>query len=480
MNVATGKVVEASESWAREEENAGSGKVIQGATNCAGIQRRSTPDTKKLIEQVVGKVNMLKAYQRVVSKGGSAGVDGISTGEIKDYINLNWPRIKGQILTGRYKPEPVRGVQIPKPNGGIRQLGIPTVMDRIIQQAVYQVLSLYFEPGFSTSSYGFRPGKSAQQAIIKAKEYQQEGRRWVVDLDLAKFFDEVKHDVLMKRVKAVIQDKLVLKLIARYLKAGIMQDGKLGTREKGTPQGGNLSPLLANIILDELDRELEKRNHRYCRYADDCNIYVRSRRAGQRVMASITQFIEQKLKLKVNQEKSKVARPWDRKFLGYSFTNNLKPKIRVAKESINKLRESLKESFRKGRGQNLKQFIQNSLNPKLRGWIQYFKLAEVKTFAEEMDGWIRERLRSTLWRQWKKPWTRKAKLMEAGLSQNHAVISASNGRGPHWNSKAQHMKMAFPKKFFDQCGLYSMLDFILEYQQSIFGTAVCGTARTVV
>jgi RNA-directed DNA polymerase len=480
MDVATGKAVEAGAIPAGTEVGAGSAEVSQGAANCAGIQRRSTPDLQNLMELVVGKANMLKAYHKVVSNGGSAGVDEVGIKEIKDYIDKYWPGIKAQILTGKYKPKPVKGVQIPKPNGGIRQLGIPTVMDRIIQQALYQILSLYFDPKFSKNSYGFRPGKSAHHAILKAKEYQSDGKRWVVDLDLAKFFDEVNHDVLMKRIKAVIKDKVVLKLINRYLKAGIMQNGQLGAREKGTPQGGNLSPLLANIILDDLDKELEKRGHSFCRYADDCNIYIRSLRSGQRVMKSLTRFIEQVLKLKINQEKSAVARPWERKFLGYSFTNNVKVRIRVAAESVKKFKEGLKAEFRKGRGRNLTKFIRENLNPKIRGWIQYFNKAEVKTFAEELDGWVRSRLRNIIWKQWKKPRTRKEKLMKIGLSDIQAKQSANNGRGSHWNSIASHMKLALPKKHFDDCGLFSMLDYILEYQKSIFGTAVYGTVRTVV
>jgi RNA-directed DNA polymerase len=486
MSVVTGNVVEAGVIPAGIEVGDGIAEVNQGAANCAGIQRRSTPDLRNIMELVVGKANMQKAYRKVVSNGGSAGVDEVKIEDMKDYIDKYWPGIKEQMLTGKYKPKPVRGVRIPKPNGGIRQLGIPTVMDRIIQQALYQILSLYFDPEFSKNSYGFRSGKSAHHAILKAKEFQSEGKRWVVDLDLAKFFDEVNHDVLMRRVKAVIKDKAVLKLVNRYLsagifeKAGIMQNGKLGTREKGTPQGGNLSPLLANIILDDLDKELEKRGHSFCRYADDCNIYIRSQRSGQRVMKSLTRYIELVLKLKVNQEKSAVARPWERKFLGYSFTNNIKVKIRVAAESVRKFKESLKAEFRKGRGRNLKKFIRGSLNPKIRGWIQYFNKADVKTFAEEIDGWIRSRLRNIIWKQWKRPWTRKVNLIKAGLVETQAVQSAFNGRGAYWNSIASHTKQAFPKKHFEECGLISMLDYILGYQKSIFGTAVYGTVCTVV
>ncbi len=455
-------------------------KNSQSACIRAESQRRSTPDETNLIERLVKRENMLEAYHRVVSNKGAAGVDGVTVKQLKGFINEHWQRTRKELLEGRYKPKAVKGVQIPKPNGGVRQLGIPTVMDRVIQQALYQVLSPILEPEFSESSYGFRPGKSAQQAITKAAEYQREGKRWVVDMDLAKFFDEVNHDILMARVKRKVKDKKVLKLIAAYLKAEMLTDGSITKREKGTPQGGNLSPLLANIILDDLDKELEKRGHSFCRYADDCNIYVRSIKAGIRVMDSITRFVEKKLKLKVNCEKSAVARPWERKFLGYSFAFERKVRIRVAAESKKKLKENLKTAFRKGRNQNLKEFIRKELNPKIRGWINYFILANMKDFAEELDGWVRRKLRCILWRQWKKPWTRRKRLINAGLKEEQAVQCSFNQRGAWWNSGAKHMNIAFPKKLFDSMGLVSMLNKICIYQKLYFGTAVYGTVRTVV
>jgi RNA-directed DNA polymerase len=416
------------------------------------------PDGTELIERLVERENMLAAYRRVVGNRGAPGVDGTTVDELRAFLKEHWVTIKGQLLSGTYYPQPVRGVEIPKPGGGVRQLGIPTVVDRMIQQALYQVLNPIFDPQFSESSYGFREGRSAHQAVLRAKEFQVKGKRWVVDMDLAKFFDEVNHDLLMSRISRKVKDWRVLTLIRRYLRAGILRDGRVERRDKGTPQGGNLSPLLSNIMLDDLDRELEKRGHSFCRYADDCNIYVGSSKAGKRVMSSITRYVERKLKLRVNREKSAVERPWKRKFLGYSFTFEHKTRIRVPQETIHRLKNSLKQEFRKGRGRNIKNHITKDLNPVIRGWIDYFSLAEVKTFAEDLDGWVRRKCRCILWRQWKRPWTRKLKLMKQGLDENRAVQSASNGRGPWWNAGASHMNTALPKKYFDSLGLVSMVD----------------------
>ena len=288
-------------------------------------------------------------------------------------------------------------------------------------------------------------------------------------MDLAKFFDEVNHDILMSKIAKRVKDKKLLLLIRGYLQAGIMRDGLVRARDKGTPQGGPLSPLLSNIVLDELDKELDRRGHAFCRYADDSNIYVRSEKAGQRVLESITRFVEGKLKLRVNREKSAVARPHQRKFLGYSFTWHKKPRLRVHKESTKKARMYLKSIFRRGRGRNLHRFITEELNPVIRGWINYYLLAEVKTFAEELDGWIRRRLRLILWKQWKKPWTRRKRLIQAGLTEERAVMSAFNRRGSWWNSGASHMNEAFSKKFFDKLGLVSMLDELYIFRTINFG-----------
>lgn len=418
----------------------------------------TNPETTELIERLVERGNMLEAYARVVGNKGAAGVDKMTVLDLKPWLRIHWPEVKERLLAGTYRPEVVRGVEIPKPNGGKRQLGIPTVVDRLIQQALHQVLSPKFEPGFSPSSYGFRPGRGAHDAIRKAKEFQLAGKQWVVDIDLAKFFDEVNHDLLMARIAKKVRDKKILKLVRRYLQAGIMKDGVVWDRDKGTPQGGPLSPLLSNIMLDAMDKELEKRGLSFCRYADDCNIYVASRRAGERVMASITRYIEGKLNLKVNREKSAVARPWERKFLGYSFTNQRQTRIRVAEASIDRLKAKVKDLYRGAQGRNLGRFVNETLNPLIRGWIQYYSLAETKRFAEELDGWLRRKLRCILWRQWKRPWTRFKKLMGRGLPEETAARSAFNQRGPWWNSGAQHMSFAFPKKYFNSMGLVSMID----------------------
>jgi len=413
-----------------------------------------------MMEQVVERGNMKRAYERVVSNQGAAGVDGMGVEELLPYLQGSWARIKEELVSGRYQPGGIRMVEIPKASGGKRQLGIPTVVDRMIQQALQQVLSPLYEPTFSEHSYGFRPGRSTHGAIQKAREYQREGRRWVVDMDLAKFFDEVNHDRLMSRLAIRVKDKRVIRLIRKYLQAGMMIDGLVQQREKGTPQGSPLSPLLSNIVLDELDKELERRGHRFGRYADDCNIYVKSRKAGERVMASITIFVEEKLKLKVNREKSAVARPWQRKFLGYSFTQHKEARIRVSEISIERFREKAKEAFRRGRGRNMERFIKEDLNPMIRGWITYFNLAETKGFAEDLDGWIRRRLRVIVWRQCKKPRTRLRRLIQQGISPDRAAMSAYNGRGAWWNSGASHMNQAFPKKYFASLGLFSMLDYL--------------------
>jgi RNA-directed DNA polymerase len=413
---------------------------------------------------VVERENMKRAYRRVVGNRGSAGVDGMGVEELKPYLQEHWGRIGEELLGGRYEPQPVLRVEIPKPGGkGMRKLGIPTVVDRLIQQAMHQVLSPLFDPDFSEASYGFRPGRRAQQAIAKAREYVAEGKRWVVDIDLEKFFDRVNHDVLMSRVARKVKDKRVLRLSRRYLQAGIMEGGVVSQPEKGTPQGGPLSPLLSNIILDDLDKELDRRRHRYCRYADDCNIYVGSKRAGERVMKSISGFLERRLRLQVNREKSAVDRPWKRVFLGFSMTWDKVPRLRVAPSSVLRFKSNLKRAFREGKGRNLSRLVEE-LKPVLQGWINYFQFTEVKNTFEELDGWIRRRLRCILWRQWKRPFARAKNLMRRGLGEEQAWTSAINGRGPWWNSGAAHMNYAFPKSSFDQLGLVSLLDQVLLVQ----------------
>jgi group II intron reverse transcriptase/maturase len=415
------------------------------------------------MEAVCERGNLWLAYERVIKNKGAAGVDGIGVSAFKDHLKRYWPTIKAKLLAGTYIPLPVRRVDIPKPQGGVRTLGIPTLTDRLIQQALHQVLSPIFEPTFSASSYGFRPGRNAHQAVLAAQRYVAEGRRVVVDLDLEKFFDRVDHDLLLGRLGQKIGDRRVLQLIRRYLQAGMMAEGLVSPRTEGTPQGGPLSPLLSNILLTDLDRELERRGHAFCRYADDCNIYVRSQRAGERVLASLTRFLTQRLKLKVNTAKSAVACPWERKFLGYSLTWHKAPRRRIAPSSLQRLERRVRAVLKGARGRSLSNTI-HVLNPLLRGWAAYFKLTETKRALEELDGWIRHKLRCILWRQWKRPYTRARKLMQAGLTEQRAFRSAFNQRGPWWNSGASHMNQACRKSYFDRLGLVLLLDTVRRLQ----------------
>ena len=410
-----------------------------------------------LMEKVLRRENARAAYTRVVANGGAPGVDGMTVHELLAHCREHWPRIRKELLSGTYQPQPVRRVDIPKPGGGVRTLGIPTVMDRMIQQALHQVLAPIFDPTFSPDSYGFRPGRSAHQAVKRAREHIAAGHRWVVDLDLAKFFDTVNHDVLMQRVALRVRDKRVLRLIGRYLRAGMLEDGLVSARTEGTPQGGPLSPLLSNILLDDLDKELARRGHRFVRYADDCNVYVRSEAAGERVMASLERFLETRLRLQVNRDKSAVARPWKRTFLGYSVTVDREPKLKVAPASIVRLKQKLRAKLRAGRGQSLARVI-TGIAPLLRGWIVYFRLAETKGSLELLDQWVRRKLRAILWRQWKRGRTRYAKLLAFGLDSERARLGAGNGRGPWWNAGASHMNEAVPIGWLRSCGLVSLLD----------------------
>ena len=427
-------------------------------------RRQTKAEAGGLMEAVVARGNLQLAYQRVVENKGAAGVDGITVAEFKDYLKQHWPQIRAELLAGVYVPLPVRRVDIPKPDGGLRTLGIPTVVDRLIQQALNQVLTPIFEPTFSEASYGFRPGRNAHQALKAAQHQVAAGKRWVVDMDLEKFFDRVNHDRLMSELAKKIEDARVLKLIRRYLEAGMMDEGVVSPRWEGAPQGGPLSPLLSNIVLTELDRELERRGHAFCRYADDCNVYVRSQRAGVRVLASITRFLRERLKLKVNAAKSAVARPWQRKFLGYSMTWHKSPKLKVAPSSLKRFEDAVRERLRGAQGRSLSKTIEQ-LNPLLQGWSAYFKLTQTKQPLAELDGWIRRKLRCVRWRQAKRVRTRARLLRRRGLTEAYAWRSAKVGRGPWWNAGASHMNAAFPKAWFDSLGLVSLLDTVQRLQR---------------
>jgi RNA-directed DNA polymerase len=409
------------------------------------------------MEEVVCRENMLAAYQRVVGNKGAPGVDGITVDELASMLRGRWQAIREELLSDTYCPSPVLKVEIPKPGGkGMRMLGIPTVLDRLIQQALLQVMQPCFDPTFSDSSFGFRPGRSAHQALESAREHISAGHRWVVDMDLEKFFDRVNHDVLMSRLARRIKDKRILRLIRRYLQAGMMEDGLVSQRTEGTPQGGPLSPLLSNVLLDELDKELERRGHRFVRYADDCNVYVRSRHAGERVLTSLERFLWDRLRLTVNRDKSAVDRPWNRKFLGYTFTMHYQPKLKVAPESVKRFKGRLREMFRRGRGRRLADVIA-ALRPMLIGWVSYYRKSQVRITFEQLDQWIRRKLRAILWRQWKRPWTRAKNLIRRGLPARRAWISATNGRGPWWNAGASHMNQAVPTRYLSQLGLVSFV-----------------------
>ena len=383
-----------------------------------------------LLNQILSRQNMLLALKRVEQNKGSHGVDMMPVQNLRQHIVENWTSIKKEILQGTYEPMPVRRVEIPKPDGGIRLLGIPTVTDRLIQQAISQVLTMVYEPMFSEHSYGFRPNRSAHDAVRKAKEYIKDGNRWVVDMDLEKFFDKVNHDRLMSTLAKRINDKALLKLIRKYLQAGVMINGVVSITDEGTPQGGPLSPLLSNIVLDELDKELETRGHRFVRYADDCNIYAKSKRAGERTMASIQRFIEGKLRLKVNEKKSAIDRPWRRKFLGFSFTSSRNPKVRIAKESLKRMMTKVREITSRKIPYSMEYRIRK-LNQYLMGWCGYFALAETASIFMKLDGWIRRRLRMCLWKAWKKPKTKIRNLINLGIPKWQAY-EWGNSRKGYW------------------------------------------------
>ena len=414
------------------------------------------------IEGVVNDYNMQEAMKAVIRNKGAPGIDGITTEEIKGVMQKQWPKIKQDILDGKYCPSPVKRVEIPKPDGsGVRKLGIPIVMDRIIQQAIYQELVYTFEATFSENSYGFRLGRKAQQAVLKAQEYIREGCEWVVDIDLEKFFDKVNHDILMSRVARKVKDKKILLLIRRFLQAGVMENGLVQITEEGTPQGGPLSPLLSNIMLDDFDKELEKRKLRFARYADDCNIYVKSEKAGQRVMQSVIKFLTTKLKLKVNEQKSAVAQPWDRKFLGFTFTRGKEPgRIAVHESRVKRLKEKIRGLTRKMRGNKMTDSIRKFIMPITRGWANYFSIAEARSIFGHLDGWIRRKIRGVLWRQWKKPRTRCKQLMALGVKENTAKKHAYSSKGPWRMAKSYGMHKGISNSEIESMGYIPMMTLV--------------------
>lgn len=414
------------------------------------------------IESVVDDRNIQEAIVAVIRNKGAPGIDGITTQEIKEVMQKQWPQIKQDILEGKYRPKPVRRVEIPKPDGsGVRQLGIPTVMDRIIQQAIHQELIPVFDPIFSQYSYGFRPNRSAQQAVLKAQTYIHEGCEWVVDIDLEKFFDRVNHDMLMARVARRVKDKKILLLIRRFLQAGVMEDGLVKARDEGTPQGGPLSPLLSNIMLDDFDKELEKRGLRFARYADDCNIYVKSEKAGQRVMEASVRYLTEKLKLKVNQQKSAVDNPWNRKFLGFTFTKGKEPnRIAIHESRIKRLKDKIRGISKEMRGKKVTDTIRKRIMPITRGWANYFGIAGDREIFRRLDGWIRRKIRGVLWRQWKKPCTRYKRLITLGLTECTAKSVAYSSKGPWRMAKTAGMHRALSNSVIEEMGYIPMMKVI--------------------
>jgi RNA-directed DNA polymerase len=425
----------------------------EGIESSAGKRGTESPAiAEQLMEEVCERENCKRAWKRVKANKGSPGVDGMTVHELAGYLKQHWPAIREQLLSGTYKPQPVKRVEIPKPDGGVRKLGIPTVLDRFVQQAVMQVLQGKWDRTFSNHSYGFRPGRSAHQAVAQAQQYIAEGYRWVVDLDLEKFFDRVSHDKRIARIAARVSDQRMLKLIRAFLRAGVMKDGLVSPVDEGTPQGGPLSPLLSNIVLDQFDRELERRGLRFARYADDSNIYVRSRRAGERGMASITAFITTKLKLKVNQGKSAVARPWERKFLGFSFTANREPKRRIAPKAVLRCKAKVRELTRRTRGVKVEKMAEE-LGRYLRGWIGYFGQCQTPSVLQGLEEWTRRRLRSVIWKQWKRGTVRFAELRKRGVGKELAAKTAGSVHGPWRLAESPALHFALPNAYFDSLGI---------------------------
>jgi RNA-directed DNA polymerase len=423
----------------------------------AGRGTESPAGNQRMMEEVCERENRREALKRVRSNRGSPGIDGMTVDELPEYLEQHWPAIREQLLRGTYEPKPVKRKEIAKPDGGVRKLGIPTVLDRFVQQAVQQVLQKQWDPTFSEHSYGFRPGRSTKQAVAQAQQYIAEGYGWCVDFDLEKFFDRVNHDKLMGEVAKRVEDKRLLKLIRAFLNAGVMEDGLVSPSVEGTPQGGPLSPLLSNLVLDELDRELERRGHRFVRYADDSNIYVRSERAGQRVMESVKRFITEKLKLKVNESKSAVAKPQERKFLGFSFTGGKELKRKIAPKAIDRFKERIREITHKSRGQSMKT-VMEELAQYMRGWRAYFGFCETPSVLQRLESWVRRRVRCAFWRQWKTGRKRYAELVKRGVDEELAGKTAGSRRGPWRVSQSPALGMALSNAYLASLGLPSLVE----------------------
>lgn len=415
-------------------------------------ESESLAESERLMEAVCEPRNLKQALRRVKGNNGSPGIDGMKAEELAGWLIRNWERTREELLRGRYQPQPVKRVEIEKPDGGTRKLGIPTVIDRFVQQAALQVLQKIWDPTFSESSYGFREQRSAHQAIAAAQGYLTEGYRWVVDIDLEKFFDRVHHDRLMTRLETRVRDQRMLKLIRRFLTSGVLEGGLVSPVEEGTPQGGPLSPLLSNIVLDELDEELEKRGHKFARYADDCNIYVRSERAGKRVMESLRRFITTRLRLRINESKSAVAQPHVRKFLGFSFTGKGEPRRRISPKSLLRFKNRIREITRRKRGRKLNDVVQE-LNLYLNGWRGYFDFCETRSVLKHLDEWIRRRLRCYLWKQWKTPRNRRTELRQRHVNPEEARTLAASKKGPWRISHTHTLQKALPNGFFGSIGL---------------------------
>lgn len=454
----------------KSEESLRHGQGGEGGTRSS---RREEPQTltaneparaltEHLMEEVVDRENLNQAYRQVKANRGVAGTDGMTIAAAAKWIANHKEQLIASLLDGSYQPQPVRGVQIPKPGGGVRQLGIPTVIDRLVQQAILQVLQPLLDPTFSDSSYGFRPGRGAHDALLQASKYVAEGSTIVVDLDLEKFFDRVNHDILMSRLARRIEDKRLLKLIRRFLEAGLMQAGVCVARHEGTPQGGPLSPLLANLLLDDLDRELEKRGHTFCRYADDCNIYVRSRAAGERVLASLTRFLEGKLRLRVNRNKSAVANVRERKFLGYRLLAD--GTLVIAPQSIQRAKDRLRQITRRNRGVSFERVI-GELNSFTTGWVTYFRHAKAKGSLHDLDQWLRRKLRCVRLKQRKRAVSIASFLQQLGVPKNRSWTTAACGKGWWRMAKTPASQQAMSNRWFENQGLIGLTDRYLELQQ---------------